>query len=263
MGGPQSTARPAETAHVLTATLFQTIPLQPAEAQVVSTASQQNSQAVTDVIQQLLELSEPGPVESNQSPQPGQQLSITVGLNQDILQQALENSGLSSIPVAAHPSDASHAKASATQTQSPDVSTVSTEPADAPGAEQEKEQESPEKLDKKRKKNYEEEITIFTRLHPRGERGAVARVSLLHQGVPEAQRPGAPHPHPHAREALQVPAVLPGLRGEEHADGAHQDAHGHQGLQVPALHEELLHLGQPQGAHPPAHRSQAFCLSSL
>ncbi|XP_062057802.1 zinc finger protein 236 isoform X3 [Lepus europaeus] len=152
VGGPQSTTRPAETAHVLTATLFQTIPLQPAEAQVVSTASQQNSQAVTDVIQQLLELSEPGPVESSQSPQPGQQLSITVGLNQDILQQALENSGLSSIPVAAHPSDASHAKASATQTQSPDVSNVSTEPTDPPDAEQEKEQESPEKLDKKEKK---------------------------------------------------------------------------------------------------------------
>lgn len=71
---------------VFQATLFQTLPLQTAEAQVVSTTGQQSAQAVTDVIQQLLELSEPGPVESNPSPQPGQQLSITVGLNQDILQ---------------------------------------------------------------------------------------------------------------------------------------------------------------------------------
>lgn len=41
---------------------------------------------VTDVIQQLLELSEPGPVEASQPPQAAQQLSITVGINQDILQ---------------------------------------------------------------------------------------------------------------------------------------------------------------------------------
>ena len=92
------------------------------------------------------------------------------------------------------------------------------------------------------------------RVDPRGERCAVARVSLLHQGVPQAQRPGAPHTHPHPREALQVPTVLPGLRREEHADGPRQNAHGHQGVQVPLLHEELLHLGKPQGAHSPAHR---------
>uniref|UniRef100_A0A8C9JNQ0 Zinc finger protein 236 n=1 Tax=Panthera tigris altaica TaxID=74533 RepID=A0A8C9JNQ0_PANTA len=102
MGGPQNPASSAETAHVLTATLFQTLPLQQTEVHVTSASSQQNSQAVTDVIQQLLELSEPGPAESSQPPQPGQQLSITVGINQDILQQALENSGLSSIPAAAH-----------------------------------------------------------------------------------------------------------------------------------------------------------------
>lgn len=41
---------------------------------------------MTDVIQQLLELSDPGPVESSQATQPGQQLSITVGISQDILQ---------------------------------------------------------------------------------------------------------------------------------------------------------------------------------
>uniref|UniRef100_H0XRU0 Zinc finger protein 236 n=1 Tax=Otolemur garnettii TaxID=30611 RepID=H0XRU0_OTOGA len=134
------------------ATLFQTLPLQQTEAQVTSTPSQQNSQAVTDVIQQLLELSEPGPVESHPSPQPGQQLSITVGISQDILQQALENSGLSSIPAAAHPSDPSHATASGTQIRNPDVSSVSPEQTNPGEAEQEKEQESSEKLDKKEKK---------------------------------------------------------------------------------------------------------------
>lgn len=68
------------------ATLFQTLPLQQTEAQVTSASSEQNSQAVTDVIQQLLGLSEPGPGEPSQAPQPGQQLSIAVGVSQDILQ---------------------------------------------------------------------------------------------------------------------------------------------------------------------------------
>lgn len=68
------------------ATIFQTLPLQQVEAQVSSVSGEQNSQAVTDVIQQLLELSEPGPVEAQQSPQSGRQLSVTVGINQDILQ---------------------------------------------------------------------------------------------------------------------------------------------------------------------------------
>ncbi|XP_076991314.1 zinc finger protein 236 isoform X3 [Tamandua tetradactyla] len=150
MAGPQNAANSADTAHVLTATLFQTLPLQQTDAQVTPSASQQNSQAVTDVIQQLLELSEPGPAEVEQPPQAGQHLSITVGLNQDILQQALENSGLSSIPVAAHPTDS--AKTSATQIPNLDVSTISSERADPADTEQEKEQESPEKLDKKEKK---------------------------------------------------------------------------------------------------------------
>ncbi|XP_023503770.1 zinc finger protein 236 isoform X3 [Equus przewalskii] len=152
MGGPQNSASSSETAHVLTATLFQTLPLQQTEAQVTSASSQQNSQAVTDVIQQLLELSEPGSVESSQPPQPGQQLSITVGINQDILQQALENSGLSSIPVAAHPSDSSHAKTSAAQAPDPDAPNISSEQTDPTDAEQGKEQEGSEKLDKKEKK---------------------------------------------------------------------------------------------------------------
>ncbi|XP_070309091.1 zinc finger protein 236 isoform X1 [Odocoileus virginianus] len=152
MGGPQNSAGATETAHVLTATLFQTLPLQQTDAQVPSAPGQQSSQVVTDVIQQLLELSEPGPVEASQPPQAAQQLSITVGINQDILQQALENSGLSSIPVAAHPSDPSHTKAAAAQGQTPDATSVSSEPADPTDTEQEKEQESPEKLDKKEKK---------------------------------------------------------------------------------------------------------------
>ncbi|XP_047682571.1 zinc finger protein 236 isoform X5 [Prionailurus viverrinus] len=152
MGGPQNPASSAETAHVLTATLFQTLPLQQTEVHVTSASSQQNSQAVTDVIQQLLELSEPGPAESNQPPQPSQQLSITVGINQDILQQALENSGLSSIPAAAHAHDPSHARTPSSQGPTADTPHASSEPPPPADAEPEKEQESPEKLDKKEKK---------------------------------------------------------------------------------------------------------------
>ncbi|XP_036740058.2 zinc finger protein 236 isoform X1 [Manis pentadactyla] len=151
MGGPQSSASSTETAHILTATLFQTLPLQQTEAQVTSASSEQNSQAVTDVIQQLLELSEPGPGEPSQAPQPGQQLSITVGVSQDILQQALENSGLSSIPAAAHPRDSGRAKPSVAQAQHPDAPNVPSEQTE-PGAEPEKEQEGQEKPDKKEKK---------------------------------------------------------------------------------------------------------------
>uniref|UniRef100_A0A8C5P1J0 Zinc finger protein 236 n=1 Tax=Jaculus jaculus TaxID=51337 RepID=A0A8C5P1J0_JACJA len=128
------------------ATLFQTLPLQQAEVQVSAASSQQNSQAVTDVIQQLLELSEPGPVETQQSPQSGRQLSMTVGISQDILQQALENSGLSSLPVAAPPSD------STVPPRSPQASGVSVEQADPTDPGQDKGQESPEKTDRKEKK---------------------------------------------------------------------------------------------------------------
>ncbi|XP_036891873.1 zinc finger protein 236 isoform X4 [Sturnira hondurensis] len=165
MGGPQSAVGSAETAHVLTllspfradgltaseATLFQTLPLQQTEAQAVSGPSQPDSQAVTDVIQQLLELSDPGPAEPSQAPQPGQQLSITVGISQDILQQALENSGLSSIPAAAHPSDTTHAK-TAGPGQDPGLPDEPSEPAAPADAEPEKEQEGPEKLGRREKK---------------------------------------------------------------------------------------------------------------
>ncbi|XP_042638455.1 zinc finger protein 236 [Orycteropus afer afer] len=151
LGGPQNSVS-TEPTPVFTATLFQTLPLQQTEAQVTSSSSQQGSQGVTDVIQQLLELSEPGTGDASPSPQPSQQLSITVGINQDILQQALENSGLSSIPVAAHANDSSHTKTSTTQIQSPDVTSVSGEQAEPTDTEQEKGQESPEKLDKKERK---------------------------------------------------------------------------------------------------------------
>lgn len=84
---------------------------------------------------------------------------MVVGLGVDLLtfefflsQQALENSGLSSIPAAAHPSDASHPKSSAVQGQDPDLPHVPSEPPGSGDAEPEKEQESPEKPDRKEKK---------------------------------------------------------------------------------------------------------------
>ncbi|XP_064909064.1 zinc finger protein 236 isoform X1 [Columba livia] len=134
------------------ATHFRSPLLQQTENQVSSATAHQGQQAVTDVIQQLLELSEPGPVENNQPQQPVQQLNIAVGLNRDILQQALENSGLSSIPVPAHPTECSQAKTPGAQDQNPDVQTLSNHQADSNHAEQDKEQESTDKLEKKEKK---------------------------------------------------------------------------------------------------------------
>ncbi|XP_021242660.1 zinc finger protein 236 isoform X5 [Numida meleagris] len=134
------------------ATHFRSPLLQQTENQVSSATANQGQQAVSDVIQQLLELSEPGAVENNQPQQPGQQLNIAVGLNRDILQQALENSGLSSIPVSAHSTDCSQAKTPGTQDQNTDVQTLSNHQADSNNAEQDKEQESTDKLDKKEKK---------------------------------------------------------------------------------------------------------------
>ncbi|XP_061220693.1 zinc finger protein 236 isoform X7 [Neopsephotus bourkii] len=134
------------------ATHFRSPLLQQPENQVASAAAHQGQQAVTDVIQQLLELSEPGPVENNQPQQPGQQLNIAVGINRDILQQALENSGLSSIPVSAHSADCSQTKSPGAEDQKPDVQTLSNHQADSNNGEQDKEQESTDKLDKKEKK---------------------------------------------------------------------------------------------------------------
>uniref|UniRef100_A0A803YC83 C2H2-type domain-containing protein n=1 Tax=Meleagris gallopavo TaxID=9103 RepID=A0A803YC83_MELGA len=127
--------------HMKRATHFRSPLLQQTENQVSSATANQGQQAVTDVIQQLLELSEPGAVENSQPQQPGQQLNIAVGLNRDILQQALENSGLSSIPVSAHSTDCSQTKTPGTQDQNADVQTLSNHQADSNNAEQDKEQE--------------------------------------------------------------------------------------------------------------------------
>ncbi|KAG7319548.1 hypothetical protein KOW79_016691 [Hemibagrus wyckioides] len=57
------------------------------------------TEGVTDVIQQLLELSEQVTSDSAQAPPAGPAIAMETAINQDILQQALQNSGLSSIPV--------------------------------------------------------------------------------------------------------------------------------------------------------------------
>ncbi|XP_063779404.1 zinc finger protein 236 isoform X3 [Pseudophryne corroboree] len=93
------------------AVVFHPVPAQTDPASSSASGQPEQQPAVTDVIQQLLELSEPVSVDNNQNMQSGQQLNIAVGVNRDILQQALENSGLSSIPVAPLPSDSSQAKA--------------------------------------------------------------------------------------------------------------------------------------------------------
>uniref|UniRef100_A0A8B9F9R2 Zinc finger protein 236 n=1 Tax=Amazona collaria TaxID=241587 RepID=A0A8B9F9R2_9PSIT len=148
------------------ATHFRSPLLQQPENQVSSAAAHQGQQAVTDVIQQLLELSEPGPVENNQPQQPGQQLNIAVGINRDILQQALENSGLSSIPVSAHSTDCSQTKTPGTQDQNPDVQTLSNHQADSNNVEQDKEQESADKLDKKEKKFIKKKSSFLPGVRP-------------------------------------------------------------------------------------------------
>ncbi|XP_056143099.1 zinc finger protein 236-like [Lampris incognitus] len=55
----------------------------------------EGNEGVTDVIQQLLELSEQVAGEATQSQHPEPAISMEAAINQDILQQALENSGLS------------------------------------------------------------------------------------------------------------------------------------------------------------------------
>lgn len=59
---------------------------------------------------------------------------------------------MSSIPVSAHSTDCSQAKTPGTQDQNTDVQTLSNHQADSNNAEQDKEQESTDKLDKKEKK---------------------------------------------------------------------------------------------------------------
>ncbi|KAM8966935.1 zinc finger protein 236 [Pelodytes ibericus] len=83
------------------AVVFRSVPAHTDSTGSSASGQQGQQPAVTDVIQQLLELSEPVSVENHQNSQSEQQLNIAVGINRDILQQALENSGLSSIPVVA------------------------------------------------------------------------------------------------------------------------------------------------------------------
>ncbi|KAM4632763.1 zinc finger protein 236 [Polymixia lowei] len=58
-------------------------------------AGSEGSEGVTDVIQQLLELSEQVTGETSQPQPPEPAITMETAINQDILQQALENSGLS------------------------------------------------------------------------------------------------------------------------------------------------------------------------
>ncbi|XP_069587053.1 zinc finger protein 236 isoform X2 [Ranitomeya imitator] len=92
------------------AVVFRPLPAQTDTASVSSAGQQRQQTVVTDVIEQILELAEPVSIDNHQSQQSGQPLNIAVGINRDILQQALENSGLSSIPVAPLPGDPSQGK---------------------------------------------------------------------------------------------------------------------------------------------------------
>uniref|UniRef100_A0A8C6XJL2 Zinc finger protein 236 n=1 Tax=Naja naja TaxID=35670 RepID=A0A8C6XJL2_NAJNA len=109
----------------------------------------QSQQSVTDVIQQLLELSEP--VENNPSQPSSQQLSMAVGINRDILQQALENSGLSSIPVSAN-TDCGETKTLPSPEEAADAQNLSGHQVNSNSTEQVKERDNPEKVDKKEKR---------------------------------------------------------------------------------------------------------------
>ncbi|KAG9479134.1 hypothetical protein GDO78_012677 [Eleutherodactylus coqui] len=90
--------------------VFRPVPAQSDTASVSASGQQGQQPVVTDVIEQILELAEPVSIENHQNQQSGQPLNIAVGINRDILQQALENSGLSSIPVTPLPSDPSQGK---------------------------------------------------------------------------------------------------------------------------------------------------------
>lgn len=97
--------------------VYQTVPVQLTNNSSSPSSGQSGQQGVTDVIEQLLELSEPVQIENNIPQHGGHQLSVVVGLNQDILQQALENSGLSTIPPTGQPNDTGPVKTSTPQSQ--------------------------------------------------------------------------------------------------------------------------------------------------
>ncbi|ETE72079.1 Zinc finger protein, partial [Ophiophagus hannah] len=119
------------------------------ENPITPAVGHQGQQSVTDVIQQLLELSEP--VENNPSQPSSQQLSMAVGINRDILQQALENSGLSSIPVSAN-TDCGETKTSPSPEEPADAQNLSGHQVNSNNTEQVKERDNPEKVDKKEKR---------------------------------------------------------------------------------------------------------------
>ncbi|XP_048848469.1 zinc finger protein 236-like isoform X2 [Brienomyrus brachyistius] len=99
-------------------------PAQPQEP-VESVQVPQGSERVTDVIQQLLDLSEPVAGEGPQVQCTQQPLPMDAALNQDILQQALENSGLSAIPVQSHTQNGTVSRPTpATQSQGSESATA-------------------------------------------------------------------------------------------------------------------------------------------
>ncbi|XP_067838040.1 zinc finger protein 236-like isoform X2 [Heptranchias perlo] len=116
----------SESSRVITDTAHSVPSLQQAvgSSPVTSAGGHQGAQAVTDVIQQLLELSEQVTGEGTQSQQPVQQITIEGSINQDILQQALENSGLTTIPIQAHQSESGQPRASLSRSQSQDAQTA-------------------------------------------------------------------------------------------------------------------------------------------
>ncbi|XP_018411031.1 PREDICTED: zinc finger protein 236 [Nanorana parkeri] len=148
---PTSTEAPN---HVNMTVVFRSVPAQTDTAN--SSVAQQGQQpAVTDVIQQLLELSEPVPIENPQTQQAGQPLNIAVGINRDILQQALENSGLSSIPVAPLPSDTSQAK-----TADQEIECLSSQQMDCNDQEPGVDQEDQDKTEKSEKRIFKKKSTF-------------------------------------------------------------------------------------------------------
>ncbi|KAM9807354.1 zinc finger protein 236-like isoform X3 [Syngnathus typhle] len=74
------------------------VPSSTLEADTAGPSGSDGGEAVTDVIQQLLELSEQVNGETDQPQPPEPAVAMESAINQDILQQALENSGLSVAP---------------------------------------------------------------------------------------------------------------------------------------------------------------------
>ncbi|XP_072906687.1 zinc finger protein 236-like isoform X2 [Hemitrygon akajei] len=111
--GSESSRVISDTAH--------SVPQAVGTSPVTSVGGQQGAQAVTDVIQQLLELSEQVTGDGPPSQQPVQQITLEGSINQDILQQALENSGLTTIPIQAHQSEAGQPRALLSRSQSQDA----------------------------------------------------------------------------------------------------------------------------------------------